>query len=125
MEENQVPTFEATDITDDDKLWSLLSWITGIVAVIVLFMEDKKSRPFVKYNAVMALVVVVVLSVLVGIISAITCGIGAVTAIAFIYPIYLGIQAYQGKWVTVPWVTDFVKNQGWAWAPEPPAAPEA
>ena len=81
MEENQVPTPEATDITDDDKLWSLLSWITGIVAVIVLFMEDKKSRPFLKYNAVMALVVVVVLSVLVGVISAITCGIGAVTAI--------------------------------------------
>ena len=60
MEENQVPAFDATDITDDDKLWSLLSWITGIVAVIVLFMEDKKSRPFLKYNAVMALVVVVV-----------------------------------------------------------------
>jgi uncharacterized membrane protein len=125
MEENQVPTPEATDITDDDKLWSLLSWITGIVAVIVLFMEDKKSRPFLKYNAVMALVVVVVLSVLVGVISAITCGIGAVTAIAYVYPIYLGIKAYQGEWVTVPWLTDFVKNQGWAWAPEAPAKPEA
>ena len=117
MEENQVPTPEAMDITDDDKLWSLLSWITGIVAVIVLFMEDKKSRPFVKYNAVMALVVVVVLSVLVAVISAITCGIGAVTAIAYVYPIYLGIQAYQGKWVEVPWLTDFVQQQGWASKP--------
>lgn len=118
MEENQVPiAADATDITDDDKLWSLLGWITGIVALIVLFMDDKKARPFVKYNAVMALVVVVVLSVLVSIISVVTCGVGAVTALAYIYPIYLGIKAYQGEWVTVPYVTDFVKNQGWAWAP--------
>ena len=118
MEENQVPNVaDTSDITDDDKLWALLSWITGVVAIVVLFMDDKKARPFIKYNAVMALVVVVVLSVLVSVISVITCGIGAVTAIAFIYPIILGIQSYQGKWVTVPMVTDFVKNQGWAWAP--------
>lgn len=125
MEENQVPTPEeavapppeAMDITDDDKLWSLLSWITGIIALIVLFMDDKKSRPFIKYNAVMALTVWIVLGVLVSIISAITCGIGAILAIAFVYPIYLGIKAYQGEWMTVPLLTDFVKNQGWAWAP--------
>jgi uncharacterized membrane protein len=105
------------EISDDDKLWALLGWITGVVALIALFMEDKKQRPFIKYNAVMALAVIVVLAVLVSIISAITCGIGAVTALAFIYPIYLGIQAYQGKWVEVPWLTDFVKQQGWASAP--------
>ena len=115
MEENQVPI--TPEITDDDKLWSPLSWITGVVAIIVLLMDDKKNRPFIKYNAVMALVVLVVLSVLVSIISAITCGIGAVTAIAFVYPIYLGIKAYQGEWVTVPYVTEFVQKQGWASKP--------
>jgi uncharacterized membrane protein len=118
MEENQVPSAaETVEISDDDKLWALLGWITGVVALIALFMEDKKTRPFVKYNAVMALAVLVVISVLVSIISAITCGIGVVTALAYIYPIYLGIQSYQGKWVEVPWLTDFVKKQGWAWAP--------
>ena len=116
MEENFVPN--ATDITDDDKLWALLSWITGIVAIIVLLMEDKKNRPFIKYNAVLALAVLIVLSVLISIVSAITCGIGAITVIAYVYPIYLGIMSFQGKWVTVPWLTDFVKKQGWAWSPE-------
>jgi uncharacterized membrane protein len=118
MEENMVPTPSAADITDDDKLWALLSWITGVAAIIALFMEDKKTRPFIKYNAVLALVVLVVLTVLVSIISAITCGIGAITVLAYIYPIYLGIQSFQGKWITVPYLTDFVKNQGWAWSPE-------
>jgi uncharacterized membrane protein len=115
MEENMAP--RATEITDDDKLWALLSWITGIAAIIALLMEDKKNRPFIKYNAVLSLVVLVVLTVLVSIISAITCGIGAITVLAYIYPIYLGIQSFQGKWVTVPYLTEFVKNQGWASIP--------
>jgi hypothetical protein len=28
--------------------------------------------------------------------------------------VYCGIQAYGGKTVTVPVLTDFIKNQGWA-----------
>jgi hypothetical protein len=28
--------------------------------------------------------------------------------------IYWGIQAYQGNYVTIPVITDFVKKQGWA-----------
>jgi len=111
MEENMVPN--STEITDDDKLWALLSWITGVVAIVALLMEDKKDRPFIKYNAVMSLVVVVVITILVAIISAITCGIGAILVLAYIYPIYLGIKAFQGEWVEVPYVTDFCKKQGW------------
>lgn len=115
MEEQENVVFaETQEITDDDKLWSLLSWITGIAAILALVMEDKKDRAFIKYNAVMALVVLVVLSVLVSIISAITCGIGAITALAYVYPIYLGIKAFQGEWVEVPYLTDFVEKQGWA-----------
>ena len=114
MEEQENIVFDEVEITDDDKLWSLLSWITGIAAILSLVMEDKKSRPFIKYNAVMALVVWIVLSVLITIISAITCGIGAITMVAYIYPIYLGIKAFQGTWVEVPYLTDFVEKQGWA-----------
>ena len=111
MEENMVPN--ETEITDDDKLWALLSWITGVVAIVALLMEDKKNRPFIKYNAVMSLVVLVVITIVVSIISAITCGIGVILVLGYVYPIYLGIKAFQGEWVTVPYVTDFVKKQGW------------
>jgi len=42
----------ALDLTDDDKLWALLSWIfSPIVPIIVLLLEDKKQRKFIKYNA--------------------------------------------------------------------------
>ena len=118
MEENQVPVApEAADITDDDKLWALLSWIIWVIGLVALLMEDKKDRPFIKYNAVMSLALGIALTVIVSILSVVTCGFGAITTVAFIYPIILGIQAYQGQWVTVPWLTDFVKERGWAEIP--------
>lgn len=115
MQEQPFTGMGGGEITDDDKLWSLLSWLTFVVGLIVLFMEDKKSRPFVKYNAVMALVVGGILIILVGVTAPFTCGI---TALAWIYPVILGIQAFKGTWVKVPVITDFVKKQGWASSPD-------
>jgi len=106
-------------ITDDDKLWALLSWIfSPIVPIIVLLLEDKKVRPFIKYNAIQALVVSVVGYAISAILSAVL--IGCFTGLALlVYVIYLAIQSYQGNWVTIPVVTDFCVNQGWI---EKPAA---
>jgi uncharacterized membrane protein len=97
-----------TEVTDDDRLWALLSWIFWPIAVIVLLLEDKKNRSFIKYNAIQALALNVIAWATVLIL------IGAcVGPLAFIYSIFLGIKSYQGEWVTVPFVTDFCKNQGW------------
>lgn len=100
------------EVTQDDKLWALLSWLIWIVALIALLMEDKKSRPFIRYNAVQSLALAVVGWVLSGVLAVI--GVGCVIGIAWlIYVIVLAIQSYQGKWVTIPFLTDFCKKQGW------------
>ena len=96
-----------SDITQDDKLWALLSWLIWPVALVVLFMEDKKIRPFIKYNAVLSLALTVVWYVL-G-----TITVGCLLVVGAVYVIVLAIQAYQGKWVTVPVLTDFIKKQHW------------
>ncbi|MCJ7736042.1 MAG: hypothetical protein MUQ10_01835, partial [Anaerolineae bacterium] len=45
------------EITKDDKLWSLLSYIFApLIGIILLFIEDKKDRPFIKYNAWVSIV---------------------------------------------------------------------
>lgn len=94
------------DITSDDKLWALLSYLFPIIAIIVLLMEDKKNRPFLKFHAVQAIAVTVVLTI----IATVTLGCGG---ILFLAMIYWGIKAYQGEYVTIPFVTDFIKKQGW------------
>jgi uncharacterized membrane protein len=97
-----------SDITSDDKLWALLGWIFWPVALVMLLMQDKKARPFIKYNAVLSLA----LSAIAWGSSIIGIGL-CLGPLAFIYSVVLGIQSYQGNWVTVPVLTDFVKKQGW------------
>jgi uncharacterized membrane protein len=96
---------DTNDITSDDKLWALLGYIFGIIAVLALLLEDKKNRPFLKYHAINALLLWAVIFV-----TSWLCGLGI---IVWIYAIYLGIKAYGGDWVEVPVVTDFAKKQGW------------
>jgi uncharacterized membrane protein len=101
------------EVSDDDKLWALLSWIfTPLVPIIVLVMEDKKARPFIKYNAVHALALGVVGWTLSAILSAVIIGCFVGLAL-LIYTIYLAIQSYNGNWVEIPFLTDFIKGQGW------------
>ena len=95
------------EITADDKLWALLSYIfCPLIGIIVLLLEDKKDRPFVKYNAWVSIILGVVAFILVWL-----CGIGF---LVWFYALYLGIKSYQGEWVEVPVISDLVRNQGWA-----------
>jgi len=96
----------SSEVTSDDKLWALLAYIfSPLVPIILMLMEDKKNRPFIKANNAQALIL--------GIISVLTYGI-CIGFLVFLYQLYLGFQAYQGKTVEVPVITNFVKNQGWA-----------
>ncbi len=103
-----------SDVTSNDKLWVLLAYIfSPLVPIIILLMEDKKSRPFIRAHNAQALalgVVEIVLYVVIGWTVFLAC----VPFFLWIYMIYLGIQGYQGKFVTVPVITNFVKKQNWA-----------
>ncbi|MFN8410981.1 MAG: hypothetical protein U0Z26_01200 [Anaerolineales bacterium] len=96
-----------SDITQDDKLWAMLSYLIPVIAVVVLFMDDKKSRPYIKFSAVQSIVV----TVLISIIATVTFGCGAILVFVQLYWAY---QAYQGQDIKIPFVSDFIHNQGWA-----------
>ena len=102
------------DVTSNDKLWALLAYIfSPLVPIIILLMEDKKNRPYLKAHNMQALVmgaVVVILSIVIG-----WTVIGAcIPGILWLAMVFWGVQAYQGKYVNIPVVTDFCKKQGWA-----------
>jgi len=102
------------EITSDDKLWALLTYIfTPLVPIIILLMEDKKGRPFIKAHNAQALVVGVI-NVLLSVFLGWTLVLACVPLILWLVFIYWGVKAYQGEYVTIPVVTDWVKNQGWA-----------
>lgn len=100
--------------TSDDRLWALLAYIfTPLVPVIILFMEDKKNRPFIRMHNGQALFVGVV-NLAIGVFLGWTVVLACLPILIWFACIYWGIQAYNGKPVVIPFVTDFVKKQGWA-----------
>jgi len=103
-----------SDVTSDDKLWAMLCYVIPvIVSIIVLLMDDKKNRPFIRAHAMQALIWGVIYGVIGGVTSAFLIGL-CILPICWILAIYWGVQAYQGKLVNIPVITDFAKKQGWA-----------
>jgi uncharacterized protein len=115
MAENIEPTPEFSaepgEITSDDRLWGALSYFT-IIAIIMLLMDDKRARPFIKFHAVQAIAFAVVLAILSIIIGWIPF-VGCIVPFFWLILLWPAIGAYQGKYVEVPVVTNFIRGQGW------------
>jgi uncharacterized membrane protein len=99
------------ETTSNDRLWAALSWIPispvwPILAIVALLMESTKDRPFVRYNAIVSIAT----GILAVIITIVTFGLGGLLFLVFFYWAY---KAYKGEMVTIPWVSNFVKDRGW------------
>jgi uncharacterized membrane protein len=111
----QMPNPTPGDVTSDDKLWAALAYVfSPVVPIILMLMEDKKNRPFIKAHNAQALAAGIVLYVVVTVLSVVTCGIGAILFVLWFVLLYWAYKAYQGEYVTIPVITDFCKKQGWA-----------
>lgn len=105
-----------SDVTPDDKLWAALAYVfSPIVPIILMLMEDKKNRPYIKAHNAQALAWGLINLVAGTILSGVLffC-LGAPSLIIWLVGVYWGYKAYQGEMVTIPLITDFVKKQGWA-----------
>lgn len=102
-------------VTSDDKLWSALSYVLApIVGIIMLLLEEKKARPFIKYHAVQSIAASVVVFVLVIVVSVITFGFGGLCfPLVWLVFLYWAYKAYQGEYFEIPWLTGFIRGQGW------------
>jgi uncharacterized membrane protein len=102
------------DISQDDKLWAALGYPIWLIALIVLLMEDKKTRPFIKYHAIQSLSLNVVILVAGIIVTTITFGIGSVCwGIVWLLTIWPAVEAYNGKYLEIPVLTNLIKGWGW------------
>lgn len=100
----------APEITDDDKLWALLSYLLApwVPLIIMFAMDDKKDRPFLRHHYRQALV----WGILWIIASILVVGV-CLSPICLIGSIYFAVKAFQGEYVTIPWLSDFARSKGW------------
>jgi uncharacterized membrane protein len=102
------------EITENDKLMAALSYPIPIVAIVILVSETNKARPFQRYHAVQALAFWVVLAVIGIVLSVVTLGFGTLCLpILWLVSLWPAYEAYQGKYMKMPVITDFIRNQRW------------
>jgi uncharacterized membrane protein len=102
------------EVTSDDKLWAALGYPIVLIAIIVLLMEEKKVRPFIKFHAVQSIAANVVFFVVATILAVVTLGFGGICApLLWLVFFYWAYQAYQGELFEIPVITNFIKGQGW------------
>ncbi len=106
---------DQSQVTSDDRLWSALGYPIPLIAIIVLLMEEKKARPFIKFHAVQSLIFNLAIYVLIFVVSAVTLGFGAICApLLWLVTLWPALGSYQGEYTEIPVITNFIKNQGWA-----------
>ena len=131
----EITTTETTpannDTTSDDRLFAALTWVSmfllqiPVVSIVLLLIEGNKDRPLQRHHALQSIgfwVAAVVYEFVAGVVftvgTLVTLGCGAVVLwILFFVPhilaIYYAWQAYQGREVKIPLVTDVMKQQKW------------
>ncbi len=93
-------------VSSDDKLWAALAYVfSPLIPIVLMLMEDKKNRPFIKAHNAQALAL--------GILTVLTSAF-CVGLLVWLYQLYCAYKAYQGEYVNIPVLTDFIKKQGWA-----------
>jgi uncharacterized membrane protein len=109
---SEEPQLIETEPTSDERLFAALAYVfSPIVPILLLFSEELKQRPFIRAHNIQALIAGAVLGIIMFFLVPFTLGCGA---IAWVIMLYWAYKAYQGNYINIPVLTDFVKNQGWA-----------
>lgn len=97
----------------NQKLYRLLAYLLSpIMPIIILVSDSMKNDPVLKKDAVQSLAYAVV-SFVIATILTVTVILACLAFVVVIPPIIWAIQAYQGKDINIPVITDFCKKQNW------------
>ena len=95
------------------KLMALLAYIIApIGGIIILLSDNMKNDPVLKKHAVQSIAYAVV-EIVLAIILTFTVVLACLAWVPYIPLLIWGIQAYQGKDINIPVITDFCKKQNW------------
>jgi uncharacterized membrane protein len=105
--------FTSPEITSDDRLWAALGYPIPIIPIVVLLMEEKKNRPFLRFHAIQSLALNVALYVLMFLLS-VTVVLAVCAPLLWLVTLWPAYDAYKGNYTELPVITNFIKSQGWA-----------
>ncbi len=102
------------EATSDDRLWAALAYVfTPLVPIIILLLDDKKNRPYIRAHNAQALAWGIVYYVVTVVTTPVLIGF-CIGPIGFLVQLYFAYKAFSGEMIEIPVISDFVRNQGWA-----------
>ena len=115
--------------SENDKLLGGLAYVSqfilpAVLPVVLLLGSESKRSPFVRHHAVHGLallaatIVYELAATLIFVLgTAIVPPVACILWLIFLVPLvpflYYGVLAFQGKYVDIPWLTQFLKNNSW------------
>lgn len=96
----------------NNKLFGALTYPIPLFGILALVSDSMKNDPVLRKHSVQSLalgVALFVVSLVLGFIPLVGC----LVPFLWLITLYYAYQAYQGKDVNIPVITDFCKNQGW------------
>ena len=98
-------------ITEKERWWAALSYVfSPFLPAVLFYILDMDDYPFLKQHLFQALVVGILFLISMPVVLASTLCIGG---LFWLVMPYWSLQAYNGRTVTIPWVSHWVAAQGW------------
>jgi uncharacterized membrane protein len=103
------------EVTDDDKLWSLLAYILSpLVPILIFFMTSRRLRPFIKSHYAQAFILGSVNLVLWAVLTWITTLLFIIPFALWLGLVFLGVVAYTGNEISIPLLSNALRNSNLA-----------
>jgi uncharacterized membrane protein len=109
---------------DNDRLMAALSYVFTVILPLVILLTEGKNREFQRYHAIqslglaaVAVIYEIVINIVVAAIASASCFLGCILwvlpLLAWVPFFYFAYQAYQGQYIEIPYLTQFMKQQNW------------
>ena len=115
--------------TENDRLLAALSYVSQIIIpaampIVLLLTPDTRDKSFIRHHAMHSLALLaaavlyyvaagMVLVVVSWILPPLACLGGLTLLVPAAAALYGGYKAFRGEFLDIPWVTDFLKRNGW------------
>ena len=118
---------DTSGINDQDKLMAALAYIIGLIVPLIILLTDSKNRAYQRYHAIQSLglsgaifvggIVLCIVGVVINVIPVLGQVISCLMSFIYLVPLalmlYYAYRAYKGEYFTIPYLTEFMKQQKW------------
>ncbi len=101
-----------TQILQNENIWCLLAYVFTIVSGAIIYVFLAKNNKRLLLHSEQAIIIGIISLVLYAFLFLVPSIATIIALLVWLYGIYIGFEAYSGKDVSIPYITDMIKKNG-------------